>query len=303
MRCGGGDSARQFRYFPAAMDWDDLRYLEAIHRTGSVGHAARELRISASTVYRRIAALEESLGHPCIVRGVEPAVLTDAGRALARIGERTRHSLAEATGVVRARETEIAGDVSLTTVEGLMPFLVEPISALTKRHPRLQVTMHLADSGPSVRGREVDVAISILTKPPAGCFGRRILRIPYGVFGTQEAIAHEPEPRWVVRAPNLRHSPEAAWEAVHATHVAAASSLFSGVVALVVGGVGLGLLPRMHGERGPGLVEVTRHREATASLERTAWVLIHPEQRKTPRVVALVDALTKAFATKPTRRG
>src|SRR3954470_21906876 len=121
----------------APISWDDLRHLETIHRTGSVGHAARELRVSASTVYRRIAVLEAALGYACIVRGLEPTVLTEAGRALARVGDKTRQSLAEATGAVRARETEVSGEVSVTTVEGLAPFLVAPIGELVERYPGL----------------------------------------------------------------------------------------------------------------------------------------------------------------------
>jgi molybdate transport repressor ModE-like protein len=277
------------------MNWDDLRYLEAIHRTGSVGHAARDLKISASTVYRRIAVLEAELGYPCIVRGMEPSVLTEAGRALARVGEKTRHSLAETAGAVRARETEISGEVSVTTVEALAPFLVAPIAELTRRHPALRVAVHLADTGPSVRRREVDVAIGIMQRPPAGCFGRRILRIPYGVFGTKEAVHRKPSPRWIVRGARIRHSPEAAWETAHAADVAATSSLLTGLVELVLGGVGVGLLPRMIAARHPALVEIARYREPTASLERTAWVLLHPEQKKTPRVTALVEVLANAF--------
>ncbi|MDQ3037487.1 MAG: LysR family transcriptional regulator, partial [Myxococcota bacterium] len=68
------------------MNWDDLRYLEAIARLASVGGAARELGVSASTVYRRIHALERSVGELCVVRGAGPAALTDRGRALARVG-------------------------------------------------------------------------------------------------------------------------------------------------------------------------------------------------------------------------
>ncbi len=49
--------------------WEDVRYLEAVGRTGSVGEAARELGVSASTVYRRVGALESAVGHPCLARG------------------------------------------------------------------------------------------------------------------------------------------------------------------------------------------------------------------------------------------
>lgn len=273
--------------------WDDVRYLEAVERTGSVGGAARELGLSASTVYRRIGALEAALGQPCIVRGSTDASLTEAGAALARVGRQTRRALADATGALRARDTELSGEVSLTTVEALLPFLVDPIAELTARHP-LRVTLHLGDDGPSVRNREVDVAVGIMSRPPPGCWGRRLCRLPFGVFGTREALARQPARAWVVRGAAERSSPEAAWEREHATPVAA-SVPFDAVLALVARGVGLGLLPRLLVGAHPDLVEVTEHRASVAHLERTAWLLTHPDQRRNPRVVALMKALTASF--------
>ncbi len=284
------------------MNWDDLRYLEAVSRTGSVGGAARELRISASTVYRRIGVLEASLGYPCLVRGMDPAVLTEAGQVLAQVARRTRTTLAEVAGSVRARETEIAGEVSLTTVEGLLPFLLDPIAKITARHPELRVVLRLADTGPSVRDREVDVAIGIMPRPPTGCWGRRIMRIPYGVFGTKEAAARKPEPRWVVRSEPLVHSPEAGWERAHAGDVAASSGSLNAVVALVGRGVGIGLLPRMIGEKNTKLIDLSKNYSAIAPLERVAWVLTHPDLRRTPRVVALMDVLTEELSARAPHR-
>jgi molybdate transport repressor ModE-like protein len=273
--------------------WDDVRYLEAVERTGSVGGAARELGLSASTVYRRVAALEASAGQSCLVRGPGEAMLTDFGAALARVGRQTRKALAEAEGAARARDTGVSGEVSLTTVESLLPFLVGPIAALTAAYP-LRVTLHLGDDGPSVRDREVDVAIGIMPRPPSGCWGRRLCALPCGVYGTPAAVARDPA-SWVVRAAAERHSPESAWEREHAAPVAAAAP-FAALVSLVAGGVGLGLMPRLLAGRHPGLVEATAHRASVAGLTRTAWLLTHPDQRRNPRVVALMKALRQGFA-------
>lgn len=276
------------------MSWDDVRHLEAVDRLGSVAAAARELGISASTVYRRVAALEESVGEPCLVRGPGKAVLTERGRELARVGRAMRTSLAQVAGAARARETEVRGEVSLTTVEGFLPYLVRPIAALTAQHPELRVSLHLGESGPSVRRREVDVAIGVMPRPPAGCWGRRVLRIRYGVFGTRAALDRRPAPRWVVSGPALQHTPEAEWERTHAHDVAASGSR-AAMVAMMVEGVGVGLIPRPTAAAHAALVELKSHRASAQHLERTAWVLTHPDARKTPRIVVLMKALTAAL--------
>ena len=44
------------------LDWNDLRYFLAVARKGSTLAAGRNLRVSQTTVARRVAALEEALG-------------------------------------------------------------------------------------------------------------------------------------------------------------------------------------------------------------------------------------------------
>ena len=46
------------------LDWNDLRYFLAVARDGSTLAAAKALRVSQTTVARRIAALEAALGFP-----------------------------------------------------------------------------------------------------------------------------------------------------------------------------------------------------------------------------------------------
>ncbi|MDI3288642.1 LysR family transcriptional regulator [Polyangium sp. 15x6] len=273
--------------------WEDVRYLEAVARAGGVGGAARELGVSASTVYRRIAILESTVGAPCLERGPAGGGLTETGAMLAQVGHRMRKALAEVAGHVHAQATEIVGEVSLTTVEALLPFLVDPIAEITTQYP-LRVNLILGDSGPSVRDREVDVAIGIMRRPPPGCWGVRLGKLPYGVFGTAEAVRREPEPLWVVRALSERSSPESAWEREHASGYATRAQ-FSALVSLVAGGVGVGLIPRALAALHPELVEIPAYREHVAPLERTAWLLTHPDLRKTPRVRVLMDALMRRF--------
>ena len=271
--------------------WDDVRMLDAIETEGSVPAAARALRVSVSTVYRRIAALEAGIGAPCISRTPGPVALTDAGRTLAEAGRTSRRAIARATSELRARETALEGEVSLTTVEALAPFVVAPIAEVHRAHG-VRVSLHLGDRGPSVRDREVDVAVGIMRRPPPGCWGRRIARLPYAVFGTREVVQASAPP-WVTRSAELDHTPEATWERAHATPVAARAP-FTALVLLAAAGVGLGLMPRAIAAQHRTLVA---HETVHAiRLERSVWILTHADLRKRPRVSALMDALARSFA-------
>lgn len=275
------------------LSWDDLRSLEALERTGKPGHAARELGISLSTFYRRVAELEQSVGRLCLKRSSSGATLTEFGRSLAIIGRRTRAGLTDVFAELRANETAVEGEVSLTTVMALLPLLEAPLAQLTREHPKLNVQLFLGDDGPSVRQREVDVALGVMKRPPPGCWGRKLTQLSVGVFGTKEAAARK-QRRWVVRSLSEVTSPESAWERQHATDFAVRAP-FHALVHLCAAGVGLGLMPQRLASQHPQLVELEEFAPLVTSLERTVWLLTHPDLRRTPRVVALMGVLARAF--------
>ena len=63
--------------------WNDLRYLLAVHRHGSLARAAKELKVTKATASRRLDALEKSLGTPLVER--KPAGLIALGAIVAKL--------------------------------------------------------------------------------------------------------------------------------------------------------------------------------------------------------------------------
>jgi molybdate transport repressor ModE-like protein len=274
--------------------WDDLRLLEAIERTGSVRAAARETQSSLSTVYRRVAEFERQLGQLCLVRRDGDATLTAFGRSLAQVGKQVRGGLAQVFAELRTSQTSLEGTVSLTTVISLLPLLQAPLMKLTTEHPGLSVELHLGDSGPSVRKREVDVALAVAKRPPPSCWGRKVCSLDAGVFGKPSAVRRTPL-RWVVRSLDEAASPESAWEREHVKDGAVLRAPFHALVDLCVAGAGVGLMPRRLAEH-HGLVELEPRLPGLNQLTRPLWVLTHEDHRKSPRVLALCSALVDAFS-------
>ena len=66
----------------AMFDWNDLRYFLAVAETGSTLAAGRALRVSQTTVARRVAALEEAIGLVLFERRQAGYAATPAGEAL-----------------------------------------------------------------------------------------------------------------------------------------------------------------------------------------------------------------------------
>lgn len=280
------------------MSWDDLRYIEALDRLGSAAAAARELGVAPSTVYRRIAALEQSRGIICLTRTPQGATLTPVGKEVARIARVTREALSEVDRL-RHRETkEVTGTVSLTTVESLVPLLDQSLVRMATHHPRLRISLNVANTGPSVRKNEVDIALSVVPKPPPALVGRRLFATGYAVYATASVAGLPPaQLRWVIIDPPTRSGPAAAWEREHVPENKVALSCNSRLtfLSLVRSGAGVGVLPRRLAVLYPDLVELDLHRDSLDPLESTVWILTHPSRRRSANVAAVVAELVSTL--------
>ena len=90
----------------------------------------------------------------------------------------------------------------------------------------------------------------------------------------------------------MEHSPEARWEEEHAERVAVATGSRQAFLHFLQVGLGVGLYPRILGER-LGLKELVEFREAASQVTRTVWSLVHPDLRDDIRIRAVLDILTK----------
>ena len=70
------------------LSWDDFRYVKAIADTRSLGGAAAELSVNHSTVFRRLAQIEEQLGSRLFERSRGGYALTPCGEEMVRLAER-----------------------------------------------------------------------------------------------------------------------------------------------------------------------------------------------------------------------
>ena len=99
------------------LNWDDLRFLLAVARSGSMSGAARELDVNHATVIRRIRSLEEQLGTTLFERHGHSYVITPAGQVAFDAAERME---AQSVGVERqviGQATALSGRIRVTAPE------------------------------------------------------------------------------------------------------------------------------------------------------------------------------------------
>ena len=184
-------SGGETRVETAVLDWDDLRFFLAVVRTGSLSAAARELRVTQSTVGRRLASLEGNLGARLLHRTPDGYVPTLAGEAILGRVERVE---AEALAVERAvggRDAQLQGVVRVTAVETLASHVLAPcFCALQSRSPEGTVKLNgawRAESGPAESRNELasrHVALCRVSVPGRGHQPGGLVVLP---FPTQPA--------------------------------------------------------------------------------------------------------------------
>ena len=118
---------------------DDLLVLLAVGRSGRYNAAAEELGLNHTTISRRIAALEQSIGGRVLARVSGGWELTDLGRealSAAEAVESAVRSLTVDPGGVRALE----GVVRISATDGFSAYIAAPAAAqVQRRHPRVAV--------------------------------------------------------------------------------------------------------------------------------------------------------------------
>jgi DNA-binding transcriptional LysR family regulator len=290
----------------ASVDWDDLKYFLAVARSGSTLGAGRALRVSQTTVARRLSALETALGLVLVERRQAGYVLTPAGQALvpqAEAVEAAATSFAEAAG---AQSRDASGTVCLTMVELYAITILPPILRdLHDAHPGLRIELDTTDSPRDLGAGEADVALRGGHVPiDSSLVGRRIAPDPWTLYCSRDYAAAHARPRtaadlrqhaiiggggekvWpLYRAWLRRHRLE---EAVTIHHSSA-----SGLLAAVRAGAGLAVLPSFVADREPDLV---RCLEPIAGDDAELWLLTHERLRHAPRVRAVMDFLGERLA-------
>ena len=130
---------------PKFQNWDDLRYLIALYRTGNMASAAARLNSNPATVSRRMTRLAEALGYPPFEKRpdgwelnprlhtiVEHAIQFD-GELASAISQETHQS-----------EGELAGEVTISCSPVLAIYMLYPkLNEFLQQHPRIHLNFKL----------------------------------------------------------------------------------------------------------------------------------------------------------------
>jgi molybdate transport repressor ModE-like protein len=282
------------------MDWDDIRYLLALVRRGSVRAAAIELKVNHTTVTRRIKRLEQRLGARMVQKVPGGYQLTDAGAALLAAGERIEADLALVLQQVEGVDSEITGAVRITMTDILLKLARSTITALLNEYPGLEIeitsTPHMTD----IMRLDSDIALRLVVAPPEGLVGRRIARISTAVYaaassGLTAKKLNLASARWVRWAQPWSQNRLDTWVGEHYPDSGTGARVDSNFALenMVAAGAGIGILAPVSADKRDDVVRLTPD---IKDLGLDLWLLTHPDLRGVKRVKIVSDALRGFFS-------
>ena len=274
------------------MDWRDLRYTLALGQHGGLQRAAASLGVDATTVSRRVGALEAELGVALFVRDRRRWRPTPAGEVVLARCERMaeqvralRHDADRATGRVRGRVRLTALDAVITT------YLVPALARLRRAHPELELELLATHEIIDLGAGRADIAVRLNAPQPAGLVVKRLCDIPVVVAGRRSVAALPVAQRPVILIGFLDSDvPENRAVRAHGGPVACTATSFSVVVELVRAGLGIGPMPaQMVADSELELLD-----ERAGS--RRVWRAVPEAIADAPRIRAVTDWLDEVFA-------
>lgn len=305
----------------STLDWSDLRYALAVGQLGTVAAAARRLGVNATTVQRRLDALELSLGARLFERSRSGYKPTDAGALLLEQARGMADQAEEIERRVLGRDRELTGPLRLATAFVVMEHLLpQPLADFARAYPGIEVEVvenaflvdlarRQAEEAPGPTQLQADVALRLSTHVSEHLVGRQLgmthcrayaLR---GAPGLPQTLTPLPqllrEAPWVAFERDGHHRVYDHWMRKHLAQsdVRVRVDIFNAAAAMLRTGVGIGILPSFMAARHPELMPVS---EVIPDLSVPVWMLTHPDLRQTARVRVFMsfvgDALVRRLA-------
>jgi DNA-binding transcriptional LysR family regulator len=200
--------------------------VKAIADTRSLGGAAQELSVNHSTVFRRLAQIEEQLGSRLFERSRGGYALTPCGEEMVRLAERMGEDIVAFERQVTGHDLRPSGELRVTTNDTALIYLMTQVFAgFRQAYPEISLDVVVANQALNLSKRDADVAIRATERPPDTLIGRRIAGIAWAVFAATDKAPETFDPqtdcarcrvdrlRRQPREPESREVAQGAWRA------------------------------------------------------------------------------------------
>ncbi len=283
------------------LDWDDLRFFLALKRHGSLSAAAKHLHVAQSTVGRRLASLEASLGVRLLNRTPDGYVATLAGKGVREHAERLEAEVMALEHGVGGRDIRMAGLVRVTCAETVADhILAAGLATLHHQHPDIMIELIPDARELSLSMREADISVRLKQPDQHDLVVRRIGTIAFGLYASAgylednempDVAAGCPGHALITQREDLQDATQTGWlsDIASGARVSLVTSSHEAAVSAALQGGGIACLARFRADREPGLVRLSAPAVPASGL----WLVVHRDNRQTPRIRAALTHITE----------
>ena len=278
---------------------NDLLVLLAVSRTAKFTTAAHNLGLTHSTVSRRIAALEKSLGGRVLARSDDGWELTDLGERAVAVAEQMETAVAELESPGQGPET-VSGVVRMTATDGFSAYVASPaVAKLRRRHPGLSVEIVTVTRQALQQRSGLDIEVVVGEPRVHRAEAVELGDYELGLYASRDYLAANGTPASVEEVSDHRlvyfvdsmlqvddlDAPRRLFPEMK--DALTSTNVFVHVEATRAG-AGIGFLPCFMADRHPDLVRLFPESVA----ERLPyWMVLRPDSMRRPAIAAVVQGL------------
>jgi len=283
------------------LDWNDLKIFIAIAHSGTLTGAGQALKISHSTVYRRLNDFEEQVGR-LFERLNGHYELTQLGEDMITHAQQITQSFDDIERHLAGKDTQPKGVVRITAPSSFAyNILPNQLRELNKQYPDIKVEVLVSNLELNMSNRQADIALRITLNPPDHLVGREVCRIQWGVYAHPDYLAQWGRPDNIADleqhcligpAGALRNHAVLSWlDKKHQGTFGPRSDDLVAMSYLANSAQGLAILPDDLAL--PGIERLFTFEPAK---ENQLWILTHPDLRKVERIKIVMQFLATALA-------
>jgi DNA-binding transcriptional LysR family regulator len=285
-------------------NWDTVKTAFVVAQYKTVSTAAKKLGLHRATVIRHIDALEDELDCKLFHRHQKGYAPTDIGKQLllsASIAEEQFSYLRS----VATNKDELTGELIVTSLDFLAPFVLPAISAITSINPKLKARYLSKESLLELEKGDAHIAFRTGEKPDHPDY----LVVPFknleiGLYATRKyvekygqvkSIEDFRKHQFIVPDSENLNPPPARWlkSKVAASNIVLKSNNLAVTTHSILAGLGIGLMLKHEASNHKTLVQIFK---SQANWSISNWIVTHRDLHSTPKVQAFLKAIRATAA-------
>ncbi len=277
-------------------DWEDIKTVLSLVENGSLAKAGAAMGLNYTTVARRVARIEGTLGKTLFLKNKAGYIPTEAGLKVAETARFMDQHNSDLMRSLSAEHEDLSGRLTITIPPLLVnPFLAGVFKIFKDQHPNVELNILATNKNLDLNKPEADIAIRVSNSPDEALVGQRLAKQRSASFASAElaqSLQNNPKQKvpWVGLL-NWKNAPKASIRNYPDAEIVYRFDDMSALMGAVQSGLGVARMPMFLGYAS-NIVQVPILQPQPYW---DIWGLTHHDLRDAPKVSAFKNILIPFF--------